>query len=214
MVLNSKSMACLKLTIIFIIVATFDMSGARKLRPQQVKSKYGAGSNCVDIRYDGNGLIDVIKELAICSKVEPITRYDVIPFALLLLDRSESYRMRGKRHHRNLKTSRTVPRIVMYNYLKMCMQMWDGGLAGLKSFVERLTTCSSALFKIRQAFRLALNTILMNESDFQERQVQLPGGTKIWPRTERMQTVGVQAARAPSGTIRIRKQTAIVLSMG
>ena len=124
-----------------------------------------------------------------------------------------TYRMRGKRHHRNI-TSQSFPKIVMYSYLKMCMQMWDGGPVGLRSFVERLTTCSSALFKIRQALRLALNIILMNESDFQERQAQLQGGTKIWPRTERMQTVGVPATRTPSGTIRIRKQTATVHSMG
>ena len=125
------------------------------------------------------------------------------------------YRLRVRRHHKNHKTSHhAVPRIVMYSYLKMCMQMWDGGPVGLRSFVERLTTCSSALFKIRQALSIALNMILMIESDFQERQVQLQGGTKIWPRTERMQTVGVQATRTPSGTIRIRKQTATVHSMG
>ena len=71
--------------------------------------------------------------------------------------------MRKKRHHRNLKTSHTVPRIVMYSYLKMCMQMWDDGPMGLRSFVERLTTCSSALFKIRQAIRLGLITISLDE---------------------------------------------------
>ena len=55
---------------------------------------------------------------------------------------------------------------------------------------------------------------LMNESDFKERQVQLQGRPKIWPRTARMQTVGVQATRTPSGTIRIRKETATVHSVG
>ena len=72
-------MAYLKLTIIIILVATFDMSGARKLRPHKVKSKHGARntliSNCGDIRYDGSGLIDLVEKLAICSKVQPITRY-------------------------------------------------------------------------------------------------------------------------------------------
>ena len=57
-------MAYLKLMIIIILVATFDMSGARKLRPHKVKSENGAGhslfSNCGDIRYDGNGLLDLI----------------------------------------------------------------------------------------------------------------------------------------------------------
>ena len=79
-------MAYLKLSIIIVLVATFDMPGARKLRPLKVKSEHGAGnsliSDCGDIRYDGNGLIDLIEKLAICSKIEPITRYDVIQFAL------------------------------------------------------------------------------------------------------------------------------------
>ena len=71
-------MAYLKLTIIIILVATFDMSGARKLRPHKVKSKHGARntliSNCGDIRNDGSGLIDLVEKLAICSKLA-ITRY-------------------------------------------------------------------------------------------------------------------------------------------
>ena len=49
----------------------------------------------------------------------------------------------------------------MYSYLKMCMQLWDDGPMGLRSFVDRLTTCSSALFKIRQALRLAMNITLI-----------------------------------------------------
>ena len=64
--------------IIIIFVATFDMSGARKLRPHKVKSKHGARntliSNCGDIRNDGSGLIDLVEKLAICSKLA-ITRY-------------------------------------------------------------------------------------------------------------------------------------------
>ena len=92
---------------------------------------------------------------------------DVIQFALLLLHRIINeyctYRTRGKRHHRNLTTSRNFPKIVMYSYLKMCMQMWDGGPVGLRSFVERLTTCSSALFKIRQAIRLGLMPVSLDE---------------------------------------------------
>ena len=66
----------------------------------------------------------------------------------------------------------------MYSYLKMCMQLWDDGPMGLRSFVERLTTCSSALFKIRQALRLALNMILMNESDFSGKASTTPKGNQ------------------------------------